>query len=265
LRAWPNVVDMSLLSAPAKLTWFLEITGRRDDGYHLLRSEMISVSLADSLDIEDAATNTLTLSGSREALRNVPADSTNLVVRALSAVGRMARVAVTKQIPSGAGLGGGSSDAAAVLRWAKCFDLDVAARLGADVAFCLRGGRALVQGVGELIQPLPHEARELTLILAPFGVNTAACYAAYDELDSSNSSTSQRNHLWEAACAVQPLLRGLHDFVHSETGHEVSLAGSGSTMFIEGFVGDLDDGVAWSSPVGELQVRRVTTTPAQLD
>ena len=64
-----------------------------------------------------------------------------------------------KRIPSGAGLGGGSADAAAVLRWAGVTDLEVAARLGADVPFCLVGGRARVTGVGEAVAPLPVRGR----------------------------------------------------------------------------------------------------------
>ncbi len=70
--------------------------------------------------------------------------SSNLIVQALAAAGRRARVRVVKRIPPGAGLGGGSSDAAAVLRWAGVDDLATAARLGADVPFCLVGGRARV-------------------------------------------------------------------------------------------------------------------------
>src|SRR5262249_60460952 len=83
------------------------------------------------------------------AADSVPADDTNLVRRALRAVHRTARVHVDKHIPQGAGLGGGSADAAAVLRWAGCHDVAIAASLGADVPFCVVGGRARVRGIGE--------------------------------------------------------------------------------------------------------------------
>ena len=81
--------------------------------------------------------------------------------RALAAVGRRAHVRLDKRIPVGAGLGGGSADAAAVLRWAGCDDLAVAASLGADVPFCLVGGRARVTGIGEVVEPLPVRRRRL--------------------------------------------------------------------------------------------------------
>ena len=89
---------------------------------------------------------------------------------------------VDKRIPAGAGLGGGSADAAAVLRWAGVGDDGVAAELGADVPFCLRGGRARVTGIGEIIEPLPYERRSYTLLIPPFGCSTVAVYRAWDEL-----------------------------------------------------------------------------------
>ncbi len=97
--------------------------------------------------------------GAGGAGAGVPAGDDNLVRRALAAAGRQAFVRLYKRIPAGAGLGGGSADAAAVLRWAGVTDLTVAARLGADVPFCLIGGRARVRGVGEQVEPLPVRRR----------------------------------------------------------------------------------------------------------
>ncbi len=118
----------------------------------------------------------------------VPVGPDNLVVRALAAVGREARVHLIKRIPPGAGLGGGSSNAAAVLRWAGCTDLDLAAQLGADVPFCLVGGRASVSGIGESVESLPYEERRFVLLLPPFGVDTAAVYRKWDELSEAGVS-----------------------------------------------------------------------------
>ena len=135
------------LSAPAKLTLSLRVTGIRPDGYHDIDAEMVSLDLHDSLVIEPGTG--LTLHAEPPAapeLGEVPSGPNNLVAKALAAVGRESRVRLTKRIPPGAGLGGGSSNAAAVLRWAGCTDLDVAARLGADVPFCVVGGRARVGG-----------------------------------------------------------------------------------------------------------------------
>src|SRR5206468_12044009 len=124
----------------------------RDDGFHLLDAEMVSIDLADTLTFDDG-------DGLEVVGYDVPTDATNLVRRALAAVGRTALVRVDKRIPPGAGLGGGSADAAAVLRWAGVDEPELALQLGADVPFCLRGGRARVRGVGEVLEPLPFVAR----------------------------------------------------------------------------------------------------------
>lgn len=87
-----------------------------------------------------------------------------------------------KNIPHGGGLGGGSADAAAIFRWANYQDLEAASRIGADIPFCMVGGRARVRGIGEIIEPLPFVARTITLILLPFGVSTPVVYRAFDAL-----------------------------------------------------------------------------------
>ena len=135
----------------------------------------------------------------------LPAPGENLVERALRACGRRAAIHLTKRIPLGGGLGGGSADAAAVLRWAGCSDPDVAVRLGADVPFCVVGGRARVEGVGEKVTPLPFEAREYLLLLPPFGVETARVYRAWDE----DPRQEGPNALAAAALAVEPRLAPL--------------------------------------------------------
>ncbi|MDP1807636.1 MAG: 4-(cytidine 5'-diphospho)-2-C-methyl-D-erythritol kinase, partial [Acidimicrobiales bacterium] len=150
---------MHVERAPAKLTVSLRITGVRPDGYHLLDAEMVTLDYGDVLTFDDG--DGLEVVGPHAA--GVPAGEENLVRRALAAVGRRAFVRLDKQVPAGAGLGGGSSDAAAVLRWAGCKDVAVAARLGADVAFCVVGGRARVRGVGEVVEPLPVVPRTFTL------------------------------------------------------------------------------------------------------
>ena len=129
---------MHVERAPAKLTVSLRITGVRADGYHLIDAEMVTLDYADVLQIGEG--DDLEVVGPYAA--GVPTGDDNLVRRALGVTGRRASVRLDKQVPAGAGLGGGSADAAAILRWAGCFDLDVAAALGADVAFCVVGGRA---------------------------------------------------------------------------------------------------------------------------
>ncbi|MEA2702880.1 MAG: 4-diphosphocytidyl-2-C-methyl-D-erythritol kinase, partial [Actinomycetota bacterium] len=154
------------MRAPAKLTISLRVTGTRPDGLHLIDGEMVTLELADELEFSDG--DGLEVLGATGL--PVLADDDNLVRRALRAVGRTAQVRLTKRIPAGAGLGGGSADAAAVLRWAGCDDIALAASLGADVPFCLVGGRARVTGIGEVLEPLAPVERTFTLLTPPFGV-----------------------------------------------------------------------------------------------
>jgi 4-diphosphocytidyl-2-C-methyl-D-erythritol kinase len=217
------------LLAPAKLTLSLRITGVRDDGYHLIEAEMVSLDLADTLTIGPGDGLEVDLMGSG---LDVPAGDGNLVRRALAAVGRTAFVRLDKRVPAGAGLGGGSSDAAAVLRWAGVDDLALAASLGADVPFCVRGGRARVTGVGEQIEPLPHRDETFTLAVAPFGCSTPEVYRAWDEMGGPTGAGG--NDLEPAALRVEPRLAEWRDRLGEATGQTPVLAGSGSTWFTRG-------------------------------
>ncbi len=236
-----------VLTAPAKLTLRLRVTGVRPDGYHLIDAEMVTLDLADTLvvgrgdglEIVDATTG--------DGLA-VAVDDDNLVRRALALVGRTAHVRLEKRIPAGAGLGGGSADAAAVLRWAGLGDLPAAAGLGADVPFCVVGGRASVSGVGEVVEPLPFVARTLTLLTPPFGCSTPAVYRAWDDL--GGPAGDHGNDLEPAALVVEPRLAEWRDRLSAVTGQRPRLAGSGSSWFVEGaFPGD-DRLVVHTVPAG---------------
>jgi 4-diphosphocytidyl-2-C-methyl-D-erythritol kinase len=247
------------LHAPAKLTWFLEITGRRDDGMHELCAEMLSLDFSDRLEIDETGDH-LRLEG---PYANVVANEDNLVSRALRLVDRRAGVTLHKFIPPGGGLGGGSSDAGAILRWGGGVTHEEALTLGGDVPFCQVGGRALVEGVGERISELPYEKRDVTLILLSFGVNTAKCYRAFDELVADRGAPVGRNHLEVAARRVEPRLAETMDWLSATLEDRVHLAGSGSTLFVEGH---LEGGVdSWDvmGPEGVVQFRQTTTTPKE--
>lgn len=214
--------------APAKLTLTLRVVGVRADGYHLIDAEMVALDLADEVDF--SVGDSLEVTG--PAAAGVPSDDSNLVRRALIALGRRARVRLHKRIPAGAGLGGGSADAAAVLRWGGVDDVTVAASLGADVPFCLVGGRARVSGVGERVDPLPFQEREFTLLTPALAVSTPAVYRAWDALGAPAGGGP--NDLEAAALAVEPGLARWRDRLGDATGRVPVLAGSGSTWFVEG-------------------------------
>ena len=217
------------VAAPAKLTLSLRVIGVRADGYHSIDAEMIALEWHDTLTI-DPSSNGLTVDGRHAA--GVPLDDSNLVAAALHHVGRTAAVHINKELPHGGGLGGGSADAAAVLRWAGYDDVAGAVSLGADVAFCLVGGRARVRGIGELIEPLPFQSLDVTLVVPPIAVNTPTVYRAWDALGGPRSDGA--NDLEPAAVAAFPELAGWRDRIREVTGITPTLAGSGSTWFLRG-------------------------------
>lgn len=229
-------VQPAILEAPAKLTLSLRITGVRADGYHLLEAEMVTLDLADKLVVAPKAG-----SSSLEIITpaDIPADTwdsaanhDNLVIKALEQVGRTADVVLHKNIPPGAGLGGGSADAAAILRWAGQTDPGVAARLGADVPFCLVGGRARVSGIGEVVEPLPHLSETYTLLTPPFGCATAAVYEMWDDMGGPQGTAG--NDLEPAALKLEARLEQYRDELEQVSGQRPRLAGSGSTWFVKG-------------------------------
>lgn len=221
---------MHVERAPAKLTLSLRVTGVRADGYHLIDAEMVALDYGDVLEFDEG--DGLEVVGPWAA--GVPTGEDNLVRRALAATGRRAHVRLDKRVPAGAGLGGGSADAAAVLRWAGCADVAVAAHLGADVPFCLIGGRARVRGVGERVEPLAAVDRVFTLLVPPVAVSTPAVYRAWDDLGGRPAPEGSVNDLETPALAVAPALAEWRDRLALATGVRPQLAGSGGTWFVEG-------------------------------
>ncbi len=270
-------VEPTRLLAPAKLTLRLRITGTRADGYHLIDAEMVTLDLCDEVIVHPSSESSVEVvrlpddggAGADRPNWDIPTDSSNLVIGALKLAGRTAHVEIRKRIPPGAGLGGGSADAAAVLRWANRLtaserprpgamseasgspssvqsndsadpSIDAgepalvtpgqAASLGADVAFCLVGGRAHVTGIGEIIEPLPYRDQSFVLWTPPTGVDTATVYSAWDELGGPAGQNS--NDLEPAALAAYPELAAWRDGLAAASGRTPQLAGSGGTWFV---------------------------------
>jgi 4-diphosphocytidyl-2-C-methyl-D-erythritol kinase len=253
--------DPVTMRAHAKLTLSLRVTGVRPDGYHLIDAVMASLELHDLLTFHDLGparedpsdapvVDAFRLDAVGPFAHGMPLGPTNLVVRALQlgdadSSRRPARVTIDKRIPHGGGLGGGSTNAATALRWAgfgtRPGDLERAATLGADIPFCLVGGRARVTGIGELVAPVVHLDRPITLIIPPVHVSTPAVYRAWDELDPK-VRTGGRNDLEAAALVVEPQLARWRDEILRHIGVAPTLAGSGATWFLEGdLASDLTD------------------------
>jgi 4-diphosphocytidyl-2-C-methyl-D-erythritol kinase len=176
--------------APAKLNLFLHVTGRRADGYHLLQSVFMLIDWADTLHFERRGDGAIT----REDLTTpLPADDLALrAARALQAFAQTpqgAHIGVAKDVPAQAGLGGGSSDAAACLLalnrlWNLKLPLSTLERiglqLGADVPFFLRGRNAWVEGIGERITPIALPAGHFAVVKPDEGLSTADIFSAPD-------------------------------------------------------------------------------------
>ncbi len=237
--------------APAKLTVTLRVTGVRPDGYHLIDAEMVTLDLHDILTIADTEHSSMTVGG--QFADGVPTDANNLCIKAADFAQRPAQIHLEKHIPHGGGLGGGSADAAAVLRWAGVSDAASTVSLGADIPFCLRGGRARVQGIGEVLNELPHVDRAFTLIVPPLHVSTPAVYRAWDELGGPQNDGP--NDLEPAAIEVEPQLAWWRDAITDCIGTKPTLAGSGATWFVEG---ERDDALV--DLIGEGAVVRVART-----
>ncbi len=203
---------MLCLKAYAKINWTLDILGTRQDGYHLMDMLMQSVEMHDTLWLEEADTLTLEDAAQIQSARNgstaddlssaaVTYDENNLVFRAAKKlreycrVEKGARMRLLKAIPSGAGMGGGSADAAAVLRGlVQLWNLDISEgellklglSLGADIPFMLTGGLARVGGIGEEITPLsPAHAIHLVMLQPCGGLSTKEVFSAFDALDAA--------------------------------------------------------------------------------
>jgi 4-diphosphocytidyl-2-C-methyl-D-erythritol kinase len=245
----------------AKINRDLRVVGKRKDGFHELDTVFQTVDLTDTLTFEHvekgagtAAGVSLTVEGA-----DLPADGSNLVLRAATALRERfdvlhgARIHLSKKIPVGGGLGGGSSNVAATLMaltelWnvrATPEDLTaLAASLGSDAPFFLLGGRARGRGRGELLTPLPNGPQEwVLLVFPPFSLSTAEVYARVKAraLTGSPSATKvsgsgtgagpERNDLERAAESLRGELRRIRSALAGAGARNARLSGSGSTVF----------------------------------
>jgi 4-diphosphocytidyl-2-C-methyl-D-erythritol kinase len=219
------------LPARAKLNLDLEVLDRQDDGFHRIRTRLQAIDLHDLVLMTPADETTLTTSGLPFA-----GASDSSVIKAHRAVEEAAglhlptRFHLHKRIPPGAGLGGASSDAAAVLRGLVTMNLltvdvaEIAGRLGADVPFFIAGGAAVAEGRGELLTPAEVEPAWFALAWPGIELPTAAVYRAWDEVKTDSQDI---NHLARAAAHVEPRIR---EFA-ARLGGGWQLTGSGSAFF----------------------------------
>jgi 4-diphosphocytidyl-2-C-methyl-D-erythritol kinase len=237
--------------APAKINLTLHVTGRRDDGYHLLDSLVVFADFGDRITLRSAMVSHLTVTGPMAA--GVPVDASNLVLKAAALIGVAAGITLEKHLPAAAGIGGGSSDAAATLRaLAEMAGLavprDVLA-LGADVPVCLMGGAARMRGIGEDVTPLSGVPSLYAVLVNPgVPVATPAVFAGLTTHDNpampevlpnwSGSSdfitwlAQQRNDLQAPATAAEPVIAQVLETLLDTPGCQLArMSGSGATCF----------------------------------
>jgi 4-diphosphocytidyl-2-C-methyl-D-erythritol kinase len=247
-----------VLKTAAKVNLTLEVLGRRADGYHEIATVMQAVDLSDRITLDDADDLEL-----RSSSPDVPTDARNLAMRAAvalrqaAAVDRGVRIGLDKRIPVAAGLGGGSTDAAGVLvglnrlwglRWPVERLEEVAATLGSDVPFFLRGGTALATGRGEKVEALRGRSLALVLVNPKFPASTAEMYgrltpAMYSDGGATRAlvavlgrsparvAASLYNGMEAAATGVFPQIAQMRAALLAAGALGALMSGSGPTVF----------------------------------
>ena len=255
------------LPAPAKLNLFLHIVGRRPDGYHLLQSVFVLIDWCDTLHLERRTDGRLQRHDLGPAL---PADDLCLraarLLQAESGSALGVDISIVKHVPWGAGLGGGSSDAATVLlglnhlwglHWPREHLLALGARLGADVPFFLGGHNAFVEGIGERLTPVTLPSQWYAVVKPPVALGTAQIFAHPSVtrdteaviVEGSLGGTQQasaweswasgfgHNDLQAAAQALCPEVAQAARWLEDRFGNS-RMTGSGSAVFSRAGTGD---------------------------
>ncbi|MBO6147723.1 MAG: 4-(cytidine 5'-diphospho)-2-C-methyl-D-erythritol kinase [Lachnospiraceae bacterium] len=259
---------MATAKARAKINLGLDIIGRCDNGYHQLRMVMQSIALSDTVTLKksvengDIVTYTQLLNGKQSP---VPDDHSNLAYRAAKllkvefGIQNAIEINIEKSIPVAAGLAGGSSDAAAVLKLMnEEFSLgltieklqEFGLRLGADIPYCLIGGTKLAEGIGEKLRPLsPMRPCQVLLVKPNEGISTAQAYGLYDRAseiehpnidsiikalehgDLSSLGQSMGNVLEYVSIPLLPVIKDIKDYLKKSGAYGVMMSGSGPTVF----------------------------------
>ena len=248
------------IQARAKINWTLNVTGRRADGYHLLDMLMQPVALHDTLYLDPAPDLSLTIEG----MNGLSAGEDNLALRAARAlqkaggVSEGAKLRLIKRVPMGAGLGGGSADAAAALKglnalWRLGFDLNalcaIGEKLGADVPFCLHDAPRRAQGIGEILFPIESGVFPLILLQPCAALSTKEVFAAYHSSadirppDAARAMEALRkgdltalracggNVLESASIPLRPEIAKARDALYRSGAAFAQMTGSGSVVF----------------------------------
>lgn len=247
-------------AAPAKINLCLHVTGRRDDGYHLLSTLVAFADVCDTLHYEPSDAFSLVLDGPEAGALSGEAD--NLVLRAgrrlADAAGILpsGRLTLIKRLPVASGIGGGSADAAAALRLlSRAWHLDgsagdlpsIAASLGADVPMCLSSGPAVASGIGDILDPVAALPPLHMLLVNPrrpvatppvFRARTGPFSSEIGPVPTESFDaflgwlSARRNDLQDPAMTLEPAIRAVLDILAAQPGCRLArMSGSGATCF----------------------------------
>lgn len=250
-----------IIEAPAKVNLTLDILGKRKDGYHNLESLMQAVDLKDKIYLQKEKSEGFAVSTSSDSIPeggdNIAYSSARLMFQRFNLDGGLS-IHIEKNIPTEGGLGGGSSDAAAVIRGIiRMYSLSLglsellplAAAVGSDVPFFLRGGTALISGRGEKVWEVPDLPQlELSLIVFPEGLPTKEVYQNFNltkkryrtrkalagvyDLNWEEVKKHAGNDLENAACTLKPEIREVFNILRENNCYKFHLSGSGPTVVV---------------------------------
>lgn len=252
-------MDSLVLNAKAKINLYLDVTGKRADGYHLLETVMHTVSLCDTVTLTKTGRNGIEISCSDPL---IPCNEKNIAYKCAAAFFDKTGISsggvsidIIKRIPSQAGMGGGSADGAAVLTGLDLlFEtglsenelISIGARIGADIPFCIKGGCGYCTGIGEIIEPLPAMCGCVLIGKGQAGISTAEAFGKIDSLGSGIGITGIKKIFGNVSSLtdIAPFCRNIFDDVTSleevtdikrimtENGAVCSaMTGSGSAVF----------------------------------
>ncbi len=250
-----------VIKTPAKINLFLYITSKKDNGYHEIESVFQTVSLYDVLYAYPSNKFSLHIKGEY----SLPVDENNTIIKTKNLLEENGinvppmDLFLVKNIPYGAGLGGGSSDAAGFIKLLKKLGVEInedterniLSMVGADCPFFIKGGAAIVKGIGDIIEPVELPEFSLILMKPPFEVSTSWAYKEFDKKSLTNINTSYKISFQDLISSLkygEPLIRSVNDFeriivdkyksVQEMVNYLwelelpiVSLSGSGSALF----------------------------------
>ena len=250
------------LKSRAKINLSIDVLGKRQDGYHIVEMIMQTIDLYDSLDIKPIREDKIIIKCNKPY---VPTDERNLAYKAAKLfketynINKGVFINIEKNIPMSAGLAGGSTDAAAVLKGMnKIFDMNIdehklmelGVKIGADVPYCIKGGTALCEGIGEVITPLKSfKDNIVVLVKPPFGVSTKEVYGDLDlnkvfkhvevekiidyidKDDLKGVCENMKNILENVTLRNYPTIRGIKKNMWINGSVGVMMSGSGPTVF----------------------------------